>query len=176
MMAALEISSAAWEIYIVQFDSYVHLSESRDTMIPLQTGLCGGTKKISIIPFLFCPRHKFISSTVSHSPKLEIGIWRGKEKNYFQQSAAVSRSIISAHSLSLVYQHTHCSALLLSLLVSLSFCISACFKQAHSCSRCSGHHLLIHRRSEAALCTRQSCLKYSVSSSDNRLTVVCIIF
>ncbi len=44
-----------WEIYIVQFDSYVYLSESPDTMIPLQTGLCGGTKKISIIRFLFCP-------------------------------------------------------------------------------------------------------------------------
>lgn len=132
MMAALEISSAAWEIYIVQFDSYVHLSESRDTMIPLQTGLCGGTKKISIIPFLFCPRHKFISSTVSHSPKLEIGIWRGKEKNYFQQSAAVSRSIISALSLSPslsgVLAHTLFCCTLIIVSLSLSFCISACFK------------------------------------------------
>jgi len=57
----LQISSAAWEIYIVQSNSHVHLSESPDTLIPLQTGLCGGSKRISIIPFLFCPGHKFIS-------------------------------------------------------------------------------------------------------------------
>ncbi len=44
-----------WEIYIVQFDSYVYLSESPDTMIPLQTGLCGGTKKIPSFDFFSVP-------------------------------------------------------------------------------------------------------------------------
>lgn len=115
-----------WEIHIVQFDSYVHLSESPDTMIPLQTGLCGGTKKISIIRFLFCPWHKFISSTVSHSPQLEIGMARQRKKLFPAVSSCKPQHYISSLPLSGVLAHTlFCSTLII---VSLSFCISACFK------------------------------------------------